>query len=258
MNKVGRIIFIVVYMFISTWLFSFWLLNDKGGSAKPSLINISIFILLVTINLVFLIIYYKKNLKDLFIVIFSLMIVLSSLSIVREVMIEVRYLSPVHRSIEAVFDRVEGHFIKTRDFDLKGTVEGERIGKSLINGPNLDEEGKHYLELDKMVEEITIENKEFGGYEHSFGVFNPYMENRTKYIEYVIIDNRINDYFIKYRSDDISKSEDNDYKFFIVVDSSSSIEKTEDRIEFVMSTGEVPRLAPDGETLEGEIIVFKK
>ncbi|AUG59072.1 hypothetical protein [Acetivibrio saccincola] len=36
-----------------------------------------------------------------------------------------------------------------------------------------------------------------------------------------------------------------------------SIEKIEDRIEFVMSTGETPRLAPDGKTLEGEIIVFK-
>ena len=103
--------------------------------------------------------------------------------------------------------------------------------------------------------EITFEGKSYGPYLSSKGLFSS--EDDHKRLEYVIIGNRINDYFIKYRSDNISKNKKNDYRFFIVVDSSSSIEKIEDRIEFVMSTGEIPRLASDGKTLEGEIIIFK-
>ncbi|MDQ2087491.1 hypothetical protein RBH29_13750 [Herbivorax sp. ANBcel31] len=243
------------YVFLLIFLFSCGMLSDFAGIFKLGLICISLFTILIAISIIFVIKKHKKNLKNSIPIVLVLLLTVVSVFTIRSMIIGFMHVSPIHKVLMRTIDNAEKYFNASQDFDLKGTVNGERIGQVLINGPSLDEEGKHYIELNMLAKEITFEGENYEPYLLGGGLFSS--DDYNKKIEYVIIDNRIDDYFIKYRSDDISKNEDNDYRFFVVVDSSDSIEKTEDRIEFVMSTGGIPRLAPDGETLEGEIIVFK-
>lgn len=77
MKKIRKIIFMLIYMIISTWLFSFWLFDNRYGIIKQDIVSIIIFVLLMAANIIFVIMYFRKKIKNSFKVTFVAVILIS-------------------------------------------------------------------------------------------------------------------------------------------------------------------------------------
>lgn len=67
----------LIYMIISTWLFSFWLFDNRYGIIKQDIVSIIIFVLLMAANIIFVIMYFRKKIKNSFKVTFVAVILIS-------------------------------------------------------------------------------------------------------------------------------------------------------------------------------------
>jgi hypothetical protein len=115
-------------------------LSDMLADFELGLICISLFTILAIANIVFAIKKHRKNLKKLIPIVVSLVLVVCFAFFIRILLIEFAHVSTTHKILMRTIDTVERYFENSGDFDLKGTVDGERIGKVLINRPDLDED----------------------------------------------------------------------------------------------------------------------